>query len=126
MSWWVYLYPGDSTEREQQDSAVEPLAVERFSEGGTQMMGGNDRAELNVTYNYGRRFREAFDGLHFKDALHNQRAEAVTALLQRGVECLGTETDDDYWASTPGNAGAALALLLAWAKRHPTGVFVIH
>ena len=115
MSWWVYLKEGD-----------EPVSVSRHSEGGTQVMDGNDVAELNVTYNYSGLFQAAFDGIHFVEALDGKRAQEVVPLLERAVERLGDKPDGDYWAKTEGNAGHALSVLLGWARQHPQAVFTAH
>jgi hypothetical protein len=49
MSWWVYL-----------EDDGETVSVARHAEGGTYAIGGIKRAELNVTYNYGQHFRDAW------------------------------------------------------------------
>ena len=35
--------------------------------------------------------------------------EQCLPVVQQAADCLGTETDPDYWAGTAGNAGKALA-----------------
>lgn len=117
MSWWVYL--------EDDDGAVE---VKRHQEGGTYALGGLDRAELNVTYNYGRVFElgAAAAGVPwegFREELDGKAARATLVKLRALVERLGTHKFDDYWAPTPGNAGAALDLLRSWAEQHPDAVW---
>jgi len=114
MSWNVYLV-GD-------EGVVE---VENFTDGGTYAIGGTDRAELNITYNYGVRFREAWDGVGLKEALNDRRAGDVVVALDLAVAHLGIEPDDDYWEPTAGNAGRALARLSEWAHQHPDAVFEV-
>jgi hypothetical protein len=108
VSYWVYLEspPGHSVE------------VEAFADGGTYPLGGRADAEYNITYNYGALYRAHLhpDGLRW---LHGKRAAETVAALECAVATLGTERAGDYWAATPGNAGAALARLLAWARQHP-------
>lgn len=117
MSWWVYLLGKDG----------EPVIIDPpHQEGGTYCMGGTDRAELNVTYNYGGLFHAAFDGLGFRDALQGKRAKDVTDLLERACERLGSHPSDDYWEASEGNAGHALAVLYAWALQYPNAVFEVH
>lgn len=113
MSWWVYLEGKDGV----------AVSVDNHSEGGTYAIGGVGAAELNVTYNYGGIFHAAFDGLGFRDALHGKKAKDVTPLLKRACAKLGNQPSDDYWESTEGNAGHALAVLYGWALQHPDAVF---
>lgn len=115
MSWDVYLCDSDSKE---------PLGCEPFEDGGTYVLGGSPECWLNVTYNYGAHIREAL-GFPFGE-LHGKTASEVTDALEKAVAMLGTERDADYWKPTPGNAGAALARLLAWARAYPEGVFDVY
>lgn len=104
MSWDVYL--------ERDGETVE---VPSHTEGGTIAIGGDDRAELNVTYNYSEHYPfRSLDGATARDTI---------GILRDAVATLGTERDSDYWASTPGNAGHALSVLLRWAEAHPDAVW---
>lgn len=121
MSWWAYLRdPG------------EPEAVEvvRHEDGGTYALSGIARAELNVTYNYGGHFRDAIpeaDGRGILRVLLDGKTGAEsTPTLRRIVEYCGTDQDENYWDPTPGNAGYAAAIMLAWAELHPDAVWDIH
>lgn len=97
------------------------VEVARHAEGGTYQLGGTNAAELNVTYNYGRFYYPQLpEGLR---TLHEKRAADCIEMLEERVQALGTNRDGDYWAATPGNAGYALSILLAWAKEHPDAVF---
>lgn len=114
MSWWVYL----------EDDSGSTVEVERHAEGGTYALGCIPGAELNVTYNYGARFREALPDLAegsniLGRMLHDRAASHTIPLLERVVEALGTEQSADYWEDSDGNAGHAAAILLAWAREHP-------
>lgn len=141
MSWWVYLedetakpwcsygvaledfkpdWEGDTPCPVPCYPAVE---VERHDEGGTYAIGGINSAELNVTYNYGRCFREAWDGVGLQEVLDGKRAEEVIEALEHAVKHLGTEQDGDYWKASAGNAGHALEILASWAHQHPDGRF---
>jgi hypothetical protein len=97
----------------------EVVDVPSHTEGGTYAIGGLPLASLNITYNYGESFRRAWDGVGLKDALDGRLAEETIPALRHAVKVLGVQRDDDYWASTDGNAGHALSLLLGWALAHP-------
>ncbi len=115
MSYWVYLQHEHET-----------VEVEAHEEGGTYALGGINRAELNITYNYGKQFYEAgFYGEadNLREALDKVIARDAIPRLEAAVEKLGVETDNDYWRATAGNAGHALSILLGWAKQHPDAVF---
>jgi hypothetical protein len=114
MSWWVYL----------EDRPERPVHVDPHAEGGTYAVGGIPRAELNVTYNYGVRYREALPSMAeganiLGRMLDGKRAEDTLSMLDRVIDALGVERSEDYWDPTPGNAGAALAVLRDWARQHP-------
>lgn len=94
--------------------------VERFQEGGTQPVGGTDKAELNVTYNYSNVADLA--GVRIR-GLDGSRASDTVKMLGRAVERLGTTQHDDYWADTSGNVGYALNILRGWAKQHPDAIW---
>lgn len=106
------------------DAEGKALPVARHSEGGTYALGGTTIADLNITYNYGKHIRTAMheDGLKW---LHEKKASDTIELLEKAVKTLGTERDSDYWASTKGNAGYALNILLGWAKQHPEGIWEV-
>ncbi len=101
------------------------VRVKNHREGGTYAVGGTSSAELNVTYNYGRCFREVWDGVGLQEALNGKRAEDVIGALEHAVRYLGTDQDGDYWSATAGNAGYALSILVNWARQHPTAVFQV-
>jgi len=113
MSWWAYL----------QDDAGLAVKVSRHAEGGTYVLGGVTRAELNVTYNYGARFREAIPEVHGRDILvrliDKKTGRESASILERIVAYCGAERNCDYWEATPGNAGHAASIMLAWANEHP-------
>ncbi len=122
MSWWVRL------EKDGQN-----VEVDTHDEGGTYVVGGCDEAELNITYNYRGHFRDVGICLHEGDGgenaddglfyLHGKLARDAIPHLEHAVKQLGTERDAAYWASTPGNAGHALSILLGWARQYPDAVF---
>lgn len=113
MSYWVYLY----TEEE------ELVEVTSHEEGGTRVVGGSTRAQLNVTYNYSDLYHE--HDFSIKD-LHRQTAGSTILKLTLIVDKLGVEQSDDYWEPTPGNAGHALNVLLGWARQYPDAIWEVH
>lgn len=127
--WCGYGDPEWQPEFEGDESCSVPcypsVEVEHFQEGGTQVLGGSTEASLNITYNYGVRFHEAWEGIGLEEALNGKQASETIAALEHAVAYLGTKTTNDYWEAAPGNAGAALALLLAWARQHPEAHFKV-
>lgn len=122
MSWWAYLQSPDDGET---------MLVGKHAEGGTYRLGGVNEAELNVTYNYGKPFREVWPEERdwsrgtLGGMLNGRVAEETIKPLSVAVEALGKERSSDYWEPSPGNAGYALSILLAWAAQHPEGVWHI-
>lgn len=119
MSWWVYLKDRDG----------HAVNVPHHMEGGTYVAGGTyavagiATAELNVTYNYSPHYREHLDedeGLRWLDG---KAARDTLDAMEKAVGVLDVVRDADYWKATPGNAGHALAVLLAWGKLHPDAVW---
>jgi hypothetical protein len=90
--------------------------------GGTYAMGGTTEAWLNITYNYGAFFRDHIDAEEGIRALYGKTGAECVPILEKAVAELGTERARNYWAATPGNAGAALNDLLTLAKLCPDGI----
>lgn len=112
MSWWVSL----------EDENGEPVTVVAHQEGGTWALGGTTGARLDITHNYSPFYREHLnaEGLRWLDG---KRAGDVAEALDAAIKKLGTEQADNYWDSTPGNAGHALFVLSCWAARYPDAIF---
>ncbi len=106
MSYWVYL-----------EKDGETVGVNKHADGGTFVLGGTNEAELNVTYNYSKHYSV--------NDINGKKAKDTVKELQEKVNEFGTERDNDYWASTKGNVGYALNILLGWAKQHPEAVWRI-
>jgi len=129
MSFWVYLE--DHTAEPwcgfKDGGCPEPcypnIQVDRHEEGGTYVLGGNTDAELNITHNYSPYYYEYLDKEKGLRVLDHARAGDAIPDLERAVSVLGTTRDEDYWAKIEGNAGAPLALLLAWARQYPDAIF---
>ena len=96
------------------------VKVPRHEEGGTYAVGCINTADLNITFNYANQY--AKHNFSIKD-LDNQFADNMIEIMNNIVLALGTVRDEDYWKSTPGNAGYALNILLGWARENPDAMF---
>ena len=108
-------------------------------DGGTQVMGGTNDCQLNITYNYSKYYHQVFPvrynqqgnstvttettGLRWLE--YKTGAEAIP-ILEECIQRLGTERSDDYWKATEGNAGYALSILLGLAEEFPTARFSVY
>lgn len=98
------------------DGSSKPVKVERFVEGGTYPVEGSIAAELNITGNYA----QVYDLVDFSiNDLDGKSAGDTADKLREVVGRLGIRKFPDYWAPTPGNAGHAASILLAWAEQYP-------
>jgi len=113
MSYDIYLqYPnGDE------------VSVPRHAEGGTYTVGGTHSAHLNITYNYGCFYYEYIDPDKGIRWLYGKSGAETVEVLEQTVKALGTVRDENYWATTAGNAGYSLNILLSWARLHPDAVW---
>lgn len=112
MSYWVSLNVNN-----------EPVLVSAFDESGTIQVGGCSISELNVTYNYS----QVFSLLKFSlRDLHEKTALETTPKLEELAGLLPNKPYRDYWAPTPGNAGAVVHRLLLWAKQYPDAVWRVN
>jgi len=106
------------------DSITEKcVTVPKHEEGGVYAVGGITDASLSITYNYAQYY---FDHIDSKDGirwLYGKKAKNCIKGIEKAVMELGTVRNDDYWKGTPGNAGYALSILLAWARLHPEATF---
>jgi len=90
--------------------------------GGTYALGGTAEAWLNIPYNYSDFFRQYIDPEKGIRMLYGKKAKDCVPILVNAIDQLGTNSDPDYWAATPGNAGAALANLLALCRAAPESI----
>ena len=91
--------------------------------GGTYQVGGTAELWLNVTYNYIEHFRRVLDTEKGIRVIYGMTGAESAPLLVRAIELLDTNTSDDYWEATEGNARRALCGLLAMAQMRPDGVW---
>ena len=105
------------------DAYGDVVQVNRHAEGSTYLPNGTTLAEITITYNYAKHFRETIDESLGIRWLYGMKAKHCIPVLHGAVRELGTLQDEDYWAKTPGNAGHMLSILLKWAKQHPEATF---
>lgn len=80
-------------------------------------------AELNVTYNYAKLYNIIWG--HTLMEFDGKIAKDIIPKLEEGIEKLGTETYENYYIATPGNAGAALESLKFLCEQCPDGTIEI-
>lgn len=100
-----------------------PVHVDRHEEGGYTIPGGSTDASISITYNYSKYFYELIDGKDGIRWLYDRPAYECFHKLRSAINILGTYRDDDYWESTPGNAGHVLSVLLKWSNQYPNAIF---
>lgn len=116
MGWWICLQDPELKHPETE----EPLtlsAPDFHAEGGTIVMGGTDKCDVSVTYNYAEHFQFS--------KLHGLTGRDSISMLEEAIANLGTARNADYWASTKGNAGYMCNVLLGWARQHPNGIWEV-
>lgn len=90
--------------------------------GGTYVLGGNSRAELNITYNYCSHYRKTI-GLNGIRTIYGMTGAQSIPVLKDAANKLGDDVNEDYWKATEGNAKQALLQLVALAEMRPDGVW---
>lgn len=93
-----------------------------IAEGGTQIVGGTNKCELNITYNYSKIYSKF--NFSLKD-LNGNSGKDTKDILFNLISTLGINRDDDYWKPTNGNAGYALNILMGWAKEFPEAIWIV-
>ena len=109
-------------------SLIDPVTKEELEldsphmmRGGIYAVGGETRAHLNVTYNYGQHFRQAIEG-GIRSIYGKTGAESIP-IFDSAIARLKDDVSDDYWAATEGNAKRAIYQLRALAALRPDGVW---
>ena len=105
MSWNVYM-------RDAKTGDIVELETPHQFRGGIYQVGGSRSAELNVTYNYGPLLREAWGASRSLSVLDDLTVAEAVPNLAHVIAKYGVHRDEDYWAATPGNVGAAMLDLL--------------
>lgn len=98
------------------------LDVKHHMRGGTYCVGGEDRACLNVTYNYSKIFRRVLGEGGIRSIYGLSGAESIPKLTA-AIAQLNDDVHPDYWAATDGNAKQALVQLRALAQMRPDGIW---
>ena len=117
MGWSIYLIEPVTRE-------VIILSFKHQMFGSTYCLGGTDELWIDVTYNYGKIYREKTNGLSL-DFLHNKFAYETIEFLEDLINSLGDETSNDYWEATEGNAKKAIYQLLIFARMRPDGIWEV-
>lgn len=114
MSYDIYLCSVDG----------EPLVLDKphHLRGGTYAANGTTSLHLNVTYNYAKFFYNKLGDGGIRSIYGKTGREAVP-LLQAAVDSMKTDTSENYWDATEGNARLALINLIKLANLAPDGVF---
>ena len=117
MSWNVELY----------DPATSNIvSVPPHKEGDIiDALGGTPMANMSVTWNYRPFYYESLDPTEGFRWLNGKTAADTVTRLENAIAKLGTLCHSNYWAATPGNAGHTIAVLLGWAKQHPTAMWKV-
>ena len=110
----------------------EIVCVGSHEEGVAYVLGGSNRASLNVTWNYSwfyYKFLDTEKGIRW---LYGKTCAECIPKLEAALKELDTPDyfgsgtrryEKDYWAPTTGNAAHALRILLSWSKEHPEAHF---
>lgn len=91
--------------------------------GSTYVVGGNDRAELSVTYNYWEHLRRALGDERGIRLLYGMTGRDSLPVLRAAIAQLGDDVTEDYWQPTEGNTKAALKNLLLLAQACPAAIW---
>ena len=83
------------------------------------------RGEYKTTFNYDKVYKPIL-GTGIGDYLSGKKVSDTKTTLSSLVNKLGTKTDADGWAPTPGNAGLAAQDLLDMSNKYPNAVWVVY
>ena len=94
----------------------------RFIPGGNYVFPGTRFAEVNITYNYSPFYADIWeDGIRSFDGMPAQEAAEA---MEQAIDVFGTNQDENYWAATPGNAGAAIQTVVDVIRNCPADSFM--
>lgn len=91
--------------------------------GGTYAIGGSDKAELNITYNYAPIFYKLFPKEGIRSLYGLSGAESIPILME-AIDKLKDDVSNNYWECTEGNVKKSLYQLLSFAKLRPDGIWL--
>ena len=78
---------------------------------------------LNITDNYSKFYRKVIDeekGIRF---IYGKTGAESIPILEKAIDRLNDDADEDYWKATEGNAKRALYGLLTFARLRPDGIW---
>ena len=90
--------------------------------GGTYCLGGTAEAWLNITYNYYKIFYEKLGEKGIRTIYGMSGVDSIP-ILQKAIDQLKDDVDEDYWKPTEGNVKRSLIQLLTLAKLRPDGIW---
>jgi hypothetical protein len=90
--------------------------------GGTYAIHGNNKAELNITYNYAPIFYKLFPKEGIRTLYGMTGAESIPVLM-KAIDKLKDDVSDNYWECTEGNVKISLNQLLTFAKLRLDGIW---
>ena len=103
-----------------------PVKVDPHWEGSIiQIGGGNEYADITITYNYSPFYYNSLDPKLGIKWLHGKKARFTLRRLKKAIDKLGIIRADSYWSATEGNAGYVLAILYKWASLYPNAIWSI-
>jgi hypothetical protein len=107
--------------------SVEPIVFDEKHNitGGTYEAGGTNKAWLNITWNYGKHYGRVL-GEGGIMVLEGKTGWEAMPILEKAIEQLGEDVDNDYWKPTEGNARKALVNLMNLCAMAPEGIIEIH
>lgn len=93
------------------------------AKGTTYALTGVPRAELDVTFNYSDKIKDATGWSDSLRELSGKQAGDTISELRAAVQLLGTEESLDHWEATDGNVGKMFSILLDWAQQYPNATW---
>jgi|SRR5476651_1772860 len=114
-------YDIDLIDQKTGDCAKLPMKLDLRQ--GTYVVGGDDHASINITYNYGAILRKVLDPEEGIRVLYGKTGMESWPLIATAISKLADDTDEDYWKATEGNVKIALIQMMHLAVLCPTAVW---
>ena len=89
--------------------------------GGTYQVGGTNRLQMNVTYNYSPHLEKAFNDDEGIRSIYGMSGVESIPFIKAAMRKLKDDVSDNYWDSTEGNTKRALLNILTLAEMRPDG-----
>jgi hypothetical protein len=94
-----------------------------FMRGATYKLDGDTKLYLNITYNYAEYYYKTIDKEKGIRKLYGITGLESIPILEKAINQLGNDVDEDYYEPTEGNAKRPLVQLLTMAKMCPYGIW---